>query len=266
MEAKLYGQKASGMNINGIIEDYYVYAGEKISAGDLVEYINGVASSVNYGTSAFTLVGQIGSNNSTMSASLLNDGNVFVVYGGMGDFYGVVVTVEGANIAPNTAVALSTTNNNAHSLSVVTLKNGNVFIVHSNYDKAPLYGLVCEINGTTITVVTETQIGTAAYGSWGTVTMTSSSVLLDNGDVFVAHNYGSGSYVQHLYGVIVTINGTTITAGTDTALDTAEDQGCKISAKKLNNGNVFIAHGSGSSYLYAMVCTISETKITEIRL
>ena len=41
--AKLYGQKASGTNINGIIKDYYVYAGSNVSAGDLVEYINGVA-------------------------------------------------------------------------------------------------------------------------------------------------------------------------------------------------------------------------------
>lgn len=42
--AKLYGQKASGTNINGILKDYHAYAGENISAGDLVEYINGIAS------------------------------------------------------------------------------------------------------------------------------------------------------------------------------------------------------------------------------
>ena len=43
-EAKLYGQNKGGMSINGIIKDYYAYAGENISAGDLVEYVNGIAS------------------------------------------------------------------------------------------------------------------------------------------------------------------------------------------------------------------------------
>lgn len=259
-----FRQQNSVIHLNDIIEEFkYVYRDTEVTAGDFVEFIEGIGVHGNYGNSTTILVGEIGSNNSTMCATLLNDGNIFVVYGGMNYFYGVVVTIEGSNIIPNTSVALSSTNNNAHSLSAVTLEDGKVFIVHNNYDKAPLYGLLCEINGTTITVVgTETQIGTSAYGSWGTVTLTSSSVLLDDGNVFVAHNCGSGSYVQHLYGVVVTINGTTITAGTDTALDTAEDQGCKISAKKLNNGNVFIAHGSGSSYLYAMVCTISGTTIT----
>ena len=36
--AKLYGQKASGTNINGIIKNYT--ATENISAGDLVEIVN----------------------------------------------------------------------------------------------------------------------------------------------------------------------------------------------------------------------------------
>lgn len=44
-QAKLYGQKSSGINIKGIIQDYYVYAGEKVSAGDLVEYITGIGNS-----------------------------------------------------------------------------------------------------------------------------------------------------------------------------------------------------------------------------
>ena len=38
-----------GLDINGIIESYYVYAGENISAGDFVEFVNGVAGKVNAG-------------------------------------------------------------------------------------------------------------------------------------------------------------------------------------------------------------------------
>ena len=38
-----------GLDINGIIQGYYVYAGENISAGDFVEFVNGVAGKVNAG-------------------------------------------------------------------------------------------------------------------------------------------------------------------------------------------------------------------------
>lgn len=39
--AKLYNQSGSGGKINGIIEDYYVYAGEKVEKGDFVELLTG---------------------------------------------------------------------------------------------------------------------------------------------------------------------------------------------------------------------------------
>ena len=37
--AKLYSQSGAGDKINGIIQDYYAYAGENISAGDFVEFV-----------------------------------------------------------------------------------------------------------------------------------------------------------------------------------------------------------------------------------
>lgn len=39
--AKIYSQSSSGMKINGIIEDYYVYAGERVKKGDFVELLVG---------------------------------------------------------------------------------------------------------------------------------------------------------------------------------------------------------------------------------
>ena len=32
-------KRSENFNINGIIEDYYVYAGENISAGNFVEFV-----------------------------------------------------------------------------------------------------------------------------------------------------------------------------------------------------------------------------------
>ena len=39
-----------GMNINGILKDYYVYAGENISAGDLVEFTEGISGFIDLST------------------------------------------------------------------------------------------------------------------------------------------------------------------------------------------------------------------------
>ena len=34
-----YKKGRAGLDINGIIEDYYVYAGENVNAGDFVEFV-----------------------------------------------------------------------------------------------------------------------------------------------------------------------------------------------------------------------------------
>lgn len=38
--AKLYGQKTSGANINGVIKECQVYKGENVNPGDLVEFVD----------------------------------------------------------------------------------------------------------------------------------------------------------------------------------------------------------------------------------
>ena len=38
------GGGGEGLDINGIIEQYYVYAGDNISAGDFVNFIEGIAN------------------------------------------------------------------------------------------------------------------------------------------------------------------------------------------------------------------------------
>lgn len=42
--AKIYNQKQSGIDINGIIQEYYAAAGETIKRGDFVKFVEGVAS------------------------------------------------------------------------------------------------------------------------------------------------------------------------------------------------------------------------------
>ena len=201
--AKLYGQKASGININGIIKDYYAYAGENISAGDLVEYINGIAGQINYGTSETT--------------------------------------------------QLSTTFYSGYSISALELPNGNVFVAH-NYsnDNKYLYGMVLTIDGVTITKVADTQLSTNKETG-----LNINLILLENGNILVVHQRYSSASSANVYGVVCKVSGTTITAGTDTAIVTSSRSGNMISAESLGENKAFIAHSGATSYkLYGIVVTI----------
>lgn len=267
MEAKLYGQKAGGMNINGIIEDYYVYAGENISAGDLVEYINGVASQTmtqTIETSADTVLDSATYTANRSSAVVLPNGNVFLAHvegatgsNGTGHLHAMILTIDGATITVGTDIVLSSDYNTGNVIKAVLLPSGDVFLAHS-YEATTtgyheLAGLVCRIDGTTIKRYTDTYL---THSAWSV-----NAALLSDGNVFVTYRQSTTS--NRLYGIVVTISDTTVTAGTETQLSSTQDTGQCSTPVLLENGNVFIAHSSnGNKYLYAMICTISGTTIT----
>jgi hypothetical protein len=261
-EAKLYGQNKGGMSINGIIKDYYAYAGENISAGVLVEYVNGIAGKTDYGESEDTSINSTKYAGYTMSAVVLDDNRVFIAHGSASSsnasnyLYGVVCTINGATITVGTDTQLSSADYSGTTISACLLPNGNVFIAHRYGGSYHLRGMVCTIEGTIITAGTDTAIVGTDSAGWSI-----SACLLPNGNVFIAHSYSS-SY--HLYGIVVSIDGTTITPGTDTSFVTSKNAGYAISTCLLPNGNVFIAHDFGSNhYFYGMVVKINGTTITK---
>ena len=134
--AKLYGQKASGMNINGIIKDYHAYAGENISAGDLVEYINGIGGQTTE-TSALTTLNGTKYTGYPIKSLKLDENRVFITHGVSSSranecyLYGMVVTIEGATITVGTDMQLSTEKLTGYRVSLQLLENGNIFIAHA---------------------------------------------------------------------------------------------------------------------------------------
>lgn len=312
-EAYLDWQKKSGgIKLNDVIEEYrYVAAGKQIKAGDLVNYINGIAGKTDYGESVDTQLSTETNSGYAISAAKLDENRVFVAhsYGTSYYLYGVVVTIDGASITygtdtelcnvelsgakisiavldenrvfvahsyssyylygmvvtiNNTTIVkgndtvLGSVQNAGYVISVELLKNGNIFIAHSYGQSVHLYGIVCTISGTTITTGTDTSIVTGTSNTGQRI----STCLLPNGNVFIAHSYGSNYY---LYGIVVSISGTTITAGSDTALVSSQYAGSYISTCLLLNGNVFIAHSYGSGYyLQGRLISISGTTISEL--
>lgn len=257
-EAKLYGQNKGGMSINGIIKDYYAYAGEKISAGDLVEYVNGVAGKVDIGTSVDTSVRQTDYAGYIISAVALDENSIFIAHsrGSYYHLYGIVIKIDGANISFGNDTVIGGSTDSGKVISTCLLANGNVFIAHSYGANHHLYGVVVSIDGTEITVGSDTILNNNTTLTGDAI----STCLLSNGNVFIAHKYGSS---QYLYGIVCTISGTTITKGTDTALVSSSKAGYAISTCLLPNGKVFIAHSCNSNtQLHGLVVSISDKTIS----
>ena len=258
--AKLYSQKREGFELKKIIESYYVKAGDTINAGDFVKFVNGVGSTTT-ATSTDTEISTVEKYGLVISACKLTDTKVFIAHstGSKGSstnyLRGVVCTIEGATITMGTGVIIASSSYTGDVISAVALSETSVFIAHS-YNSSPyLYATLCTINGTTVSPKTTTSISTSAYAGYAI-----SAKLLSDNTVFIAHSRSSG---YDLYGVICTISGTTITVGSDTAINTTNYTGYAISVDVIASNKVFIAHSYSSSYyLYGIVCTISGTSIT----
>ena len=255
-QVNMYSKNIKDFNLNEVIKNYYVYAKDNISAGDFVEFVNGIASQstttktytstdTELDTNAYML-----SNQKRCCATLLNDGKVFIAYAYSSSYYlyGVVCTINGSTITKGTAVKI---HSNGRQIELCTMPNGNVFIAHATSSgSGSVYGTVCSISGTTITFGTAVSIDSIASATYA-ITV---SQLTDT-TVFVGYKRSS-----YLYGNVCTLSGTTITKGT--SVKNSSTIGSSVSSDRLSNTSVFIAHGDSNNYLYATVATISGTTIT----
>ena len=155
--------------------------------------------------------------------------------------------------------AISTTTMSGRIISAVALDKNKVFIAHSSSSVETmnyLYGVVCIISKNTVSVGNDVKIST--YQNSGSVI---SAVALNDSKVFIAHLGGSSSVLTSM---VCTINGTSISVGVQAQLSGTANSGKVISAVKLDEGRVFIAHSRESNkYLYGLVCTISGTSISK---
>lgn len=136
------------------------------------------------------------------------------------------------------------------------IDDNKVFIAYaSNSSQAYLTGIVCTINGTTITTGTSTNISNTQY-SGNYIKM----VTIDTNKVFIAYSLSSGSTP---YGIVCTVSGTTISKGSYQILGDGNSKASYMSISKIDANKVFACYGYKSNYyLYGCVCDISGTTIT----
>jgi len=234
---------------SGNTKKFKVASGKSVSTGDFVSYMTTV-----YGTDTAI--------NSTTAivypkVTMLSATKALIIYSTTTDYllYGMVCTISGTTITAGTAVQLSSVEYSGYYMKAVALSETKVFIAFSNSSSFYLYGMVCTISGTSITVNSTKQLSsTLQTANYVDVEVLNSST------VFIYHNLSNKPY-----GMVCTISGTTITAGTDTAINVFNTSSTRMKVSKLSETSV-ICVGDGGSLstpsARAVVCTISGTTIT----
>jgi hypothetical protein len=204
-----------------------------------------------------TLLSNLTNSGKHFSIKLVTDNKIFIAYryGAKEHLYSTVCTIDGTAITGYTYTMLSEYEMTGRTISTQLLKDGKVFVAHSYGNSFWLAGIICTIEGTSITPSTDTTI-MEEYAGGNSI----STVKLPDDKIFIAHsktsNYG-------LYGMVCTVSGTTISKGADTTLESGKYGGQVISTELLKNGNIFIAYSYSTTYtLRGMVCSVSGTSVT----
>ena len=254
-------ETGGGLEINGKKENFIPYGA--VLAGDFVRNRNTFSMASDESMVSI----QNAARNITTVA--LDENRVFVTYLKLHNtsknyygIYGVICTIDGTTVTSigEEVTIFTPSATGYHIVSAVKLTADKVFIALSRSSNTYPIGRVCTIDGSTITVGTSTTLA-SNYS-----TNISVSRLTDN-KVFIAYasaGDSTASIPRHLKGIVCTIDGTTITSGTDTTLIQTAGAGAVISAVCLDSTKVFIAHSSDNTnyYLNGLVCNISDTTIT----
>ena len=247
-----------GLKINGIIESYLIAAGENISAGDFVNFINEAEDEI--AKNRKFIMGDSAAYESSatiykISATALSSTSVLVTYQDYDNsYYGtaVILTISGTTITPGTPTVF----NSAYTdnISSAALSSTSVLVAYtdggnSNYGTAVIF----TISDTTITVGTPVVFEGASTSYIYAVALSSTSVLVAYQD-FTNSRYGTS--------IVLTISDTTITVGTPVVFESAVTS--RISVAVLSSTNVLVAYQDegNSDYGTAVVLTISDTTIT----
>lgn len=242
----------TGVQVNGIIKEYYASTSNTVSAGDFVKYAKDfkIRSNTLADTCAYDL-----------KMTAIDNERVICVYTVVKteDTMAVILHIVDGEIVLGEPQKIA----EYIDIGEVTLiDKTRVLITYGkcseklNWDLA---GVICSIEEDSIAIGEEKIISTAA----GAGARIYAAKIADN-KVFIAHLYNLTN--RYLYSIVVTVDGTTITNGSDTALVTTSGSAPAeaVSITTLEENKVLITMTYGSTFLlYGIVCTVSGTVITK---
>ena len=185
----------------------------------------------------------------------------FLVNDPLGDYdvYGLVCNITDT-ITHGSATKLSDTTFYIALTNTICLDGSKIFILCARTQNRYAYGVVCNVSGTTISRICESQLTSQSNGN-----VSPRAHKLSSSSVFVTHSVNN-----YLYGMICTISSNSITPGTDTQLTTVEYTNYTTSIGTLEAGTkLFLVApykvtGVEDPWfcLGAMICNISGNTIT----
>jgi hypothetical protein len=237
------------VEINGLIEEYKVFAGETINAGDFVDFI---VSKTKQSASESDSWGYY--------SILLEPNKVFISHRSNYSALSVTIVEINGTEMTSTTTKIGEDNDSYGGTWCRKINDNKIFIIHSPYYTSPsylygLYGTVVEVNGNTVNVISK-----HIFEENTDDVVTFDAVCLDENRTFLSIRYGDSDY---LYGAVLEQNENEFSF-TMTQLN-SKSYSCytKPSCLLLENNKVFIAHGMDSYYKYLGV-TIVEINGTEM--
>jgi len=191
------------------------------------------------------------------SAVVLSDTKVLVSYSNDSHnsyLYAVILTIDGTNITASTPVQCNSTD--SEYISAVVLSDTKVLITyrnqnHNNY----LYTAILTIDGISISAGIPVQCNSSNNIYVSAAVLSDTKVLV---------SYRNDSHSGYLYAVVLTVNGTNITASTPVQCNSANSR--HLSAVALSDTKVVVCYRNDSNgyHLYATVLIIDGTDITAV--
>ena len=256
-----YKKGGESLEINGIIEDYYVYAGESVNTGDFVEFVQGVASQ-KIETSKVSVVDNT---YAYAYACKIDEKRVFLaeLCSNTPKFVGRVLTFDGTKISVGDTYTILS-NISQYSEAYVNMKlldEDKIIIAYSGYATS---AVICMISGSEITVGTHLTIGA---GSSSYPDIGNQLGVIDKSTVLLCwcRDRNSTSSTYGLKAVILNISGTTITANMTTNISTPNGGSLEylsMSMMSKTKAMLFYRDVNNNSQGQSLVFTISGTKVT----
>lgn len=244
---------SGGADINGIIESYYVYAGDNINAGDFVKFIEGIGSAV-AGEELNNEIETICIDDSTVQdypirGVALDDSRVFITYTFSAGRYAEVITIGSDGIITR-GQSLKISSDDRTVDVMLKLSDNKIFSVF-NYNVNGGHANVFRIDGTTIVHL----LTSANFPSYSGDRIAISKI--DDTHVFCT----CSGYSSKEYGLVAEIGETAITFSAEHSFTTWNNMGSMESQNfTLADGKIFTIYASGRGVIWE----VTPTKITVI--
>lgn len=194
-----------------------------------------------------------------ISAATLTDSKVLLAYNSYAEHnygygYAVILTINGTSISLGvTAKYYGENSYGARHNSIAVLTSAKVLIAH--YGKTGIgTAIVLTIDGTNLTVGTPFVFGKSSCEYVDAVALTENTVLVAYRDYNFGPNFGRA--------VVLSVNGTTITAGTAVQFESAVSAYFSVTA--LTNSKVLVTYRDegNSNYGTAIILSVNGTAIS----